>query len=330
MNPIATARVDLHCHSTASEISKLGIQRSLGLPGVRDAAGGGLRARQAAGHGLRDDHRPRHDRRLPRDRRSPRRLHLRGADHLVPRASRRRSTCSATGSTPDDHEWLQAHNRDLEACAAYLHSHEIACSLAHPFYAVEAPLAPAPPPAAGASCSRSGRPATAPARASSTCRPRSTSRPTEVPASAAPTITPAWTSGGPSPRRRPRPRRKSFCSHVREGRAEARGDQGSAAKWAHAAMALATRALLLATPSPGGRRTPPATSPTRMRPEDRRAGDERGQRRASGARLAADLGPERRARAARRLPRRGRAGAARAATADRPTCRPTSFSHAEL
>ena len=32
MNPIATTRVDLHCHSTASEISKLGIQRSLGLP----------------------------------------------------------------------------------------------------------------------------------------------------------------------------------------------------------------------------------------------------------------------------------------------------------
>ncbi len=32
MNPIATNRVDLHCHSTASEISKLGIQRSLGLP----------------------------------------------------------------------------------------------------------------------------------------------------------------------------------------------------------------------------------------------------------------------------------------------------------
>ena len=32
---------------------------------VRDAARGGLRARQAAGDGLRDDHRPRHDRRLP-------------------------------------------------------------------------------------------------------------------------------------------------------------------------------------------------------------------------------------------------------------------------
>src|ERR1700761_6871367 len=27
-----TSRVDLHCHSTASQFSKLGVQRSLGLP----------------------------------------------------------------------------------------------------------------------------------------------------------------------------------------------------------------------------------------------------------------------------------------------------------
>src|SRR6201988_5403745 len=27
-----TSRVDMHCHSTASELSKLGVQRSLGLP----------------------------------------------------------------------------------------------------------------------------------------------------------------------------------------------------------------------------------------------------------------------------------------------------------
>ncbi len=32
MNPLSTSRVDLHCHSTASEVSKLGVQRSLGLP----------------------------------------------------------------------------------------------------------------------------------------------------------------------------------------------------------------------------------------------------------------------------------------------------------
>ena len=27
-----TSRVDMHCHSTASQLSRLGVQRSLGLP----------------------------------------------------------------------------------------------------------------------------------------------------------------------------------------------------------------------------------------------------------------------------------------------------------
>ena len=49
-------------------------------PRVRHPARGGLRPRQAAGHGLRDDHRSRHDRGGAVDRRSPRRVRLRGAD----------------------------------------------------------------------------------------------------------------------------------------------------------------------------------------------------------------------------------------------------------
>ena len=28
----AVSRADMHCHSTASELSKLGVQRALGLP----------------------------------------------------------------------------------------------------------------------------------------------------------------------------------------------------------------------------------------------------------------------------------------------------------
>jgi glycosyltransferase involved in cell wall biosynthesis len=54
---------------------------------------------------------------------------------------------------------------------------------------------------------------------------------------------------------------EEFLSHLRRGDAEAGGEQGSAAKWTHAAMALATRALILggeegeggetAAPSPG-------------------------------------------------------------------------------
>ncbi len=46
------------------------------------------------------------------------------------------------GITPDDHEWLQAHSGSVEECAEYLHGNEIACALAHPFYAVAAPLEP--------------------------------------------------------------------------------------------------------------------------------------------------------------------------------------------
>jgi glycosyltransferase involved in cell wall biosynthesis len=38
---------------------------------------------------------------------------------------------------------------------------------------------------------------------------------------------------------------EELLRHLREGRAEARGEQGSAAKWAHAAIALATRALAM-------------------------------------------------------------------------------------
>jgi predicted metal-dependent phosphoesterase TrpH len=32
MSSNRTSRADLHCHSTASQISKLGVQRALGLP----------------------------------------------------------------------------------------------------------------------------------------------------------------------------------------------------------------------------------------------------------------------------------------------------------
>ena len=44
------------------------------------------------------------------------------------------------GITPDDHEWLQAHAGDVEACAEYLDASGIVSALAHPFYAVGAPL----------------------------------------------------------------------------------------------------------------------------------------------------------------------------------------------
>ena len=121
---------------------------------------------------------------------------------------------------------------------------------------------------------------------SSTTRPRSTSRRTAAPASAAPTTTPAWTSGAPGPRRRsPRPR-DAFLAHVRAGRVSAHGEQGSAAKWAHAAMALAIRAL--------GRGEAHRRPRPRRRAADGRAGDDRG-RRPHRRRSAATSAPRTRA-----------------------------------
>ena len=148
------------------------------------------------------------------------------------------------GITPDDHEWLQAHNRDLEACASYLHSNEIACSLAHPFYAVEAPLTPA---------HRRRL-----ARLFPVWETRNGSRARELNMPAAIYIeTHGGTGTGGSDDHAgvdigrtytetpPAATPEQFLRHVREGRAEAHGDQGSAAKWAHAAMALATRTFAI-------------------------------------------------------------------------------------
>ena len=137
----STARVDMHCHSTASAVSKLGIQRALGLPecatppdevyalakrrgmdfvtitdhdtidGVLELVGGG-----------RED--------------------VFVSEELTTwfRAEPQAVHVLCYGITPDDHAWLQRHAGDVEVCADYLHGNEIACALAHPFYAVAAPL----------------------------------------------------------------------------------------------------------------------------------------------------------------------------------------------
>src|SRR5829696_888643 len=148
------------------------------------------------------------------------------------------------GITPDDHARLQERSRDLESCAEYLHSHEIACSLAHPFYAVEAPLTPA---------HRRQL-----AQLFPVWETRNGSRARELNMPAATYIeTHGGTGTGGSDdnagvdigrtftETAPAATPEEFLRHLREGRAEARGDQGSAAKWAHAALALATRTLLL-------------------------------------------------------------------------------------
>jgi glycosyltransferase involved in cell wall biosynthesis/predicted metal-dependent phosphoesterase TrpH len=151
------------------------------------------------------------------------------------------------GIDPDDHEFLQAHAADLEACAAYLQEREIACALAHPFFAVAAPLGP--------------RHRSRLAELFGIWEVRNGSRAPELnmPAAvytethggtgiggsddhAGVDIGRTWTETPPTSTP------EEFLRHVREGRAAARGEQGSAAKWAHSALALASRALLAEGP----------------------------------------------------------------------------------
>jgi glycosyltransferase involved in cell wall biosynthesis/predicted metal-dependent phosphoesterase TrpH len=250
MNPISTTRVDLHCHSTASEISKLGIQRSLGLPECATPPEEvyELAKRRGMDFVTVTDHdtiegclqiADRDDVFISEEltvwfRGEPQAVHL-----------------LCFGLTPDDHARLQQWNHDLEACAEYLHSHEIACSLAHPFYAVEAPLTPA---------HRRQL-----AQLFPVWETRNGSRARELNMPAAIYIeTHGGTGTGGSDDHAgvdigrtftetpPAATPEEFLRHIREGRAEARGEQGSAAKWAHAAMALATRALLLADADSNG------------------------------------------------------------------------------
>ena len=243
MNPIATTRVDLHCHSTASEVSKLGIQRSLGLPECATppeevhelAKRRGMDFVTITDHDTIDgclEIADRDDVFISEEltawfRGEPQAVHL-----------------LCLGISPDDHAWLQGHNRDLEACAEYLHSREISCSLAHPFYAVEAPLTPA---------HRRRL-----AQLFPVWETRNGSRARELNMPAAIYIeTHGGTGTGGSDDHAgvdigrtftetpPAATPEEFLRHIREGRAEARGEQGSAAKWAHSAMGLATRALLI-------------------------------------------------------------------------------------
>ena len=242
MNPIATSRVDLHCHSTASEVSKLGIQRSLGLPECATppeevyelAKRRGMDFVTITDHDTIDgclEIADRPDVFVSEEltawfRGEPQAVHL-----------------LCLGISPDDHEWLQSHARDLEACAEYLHSHRIACSLAHPFYAVGAPLTP-PHRRRLAELfpvweTRNG------SRAADLNRPASIYIETHGGTGTGGSDDHAGVDLGRTfTETPPAATPEEFLRHVREGRAEPHGDQGSAAKWAHSAIALATRTLM--------------------------------------------------------------------------------------
>ena len=237
------SRVDMHCHSTASQVSRLGVQRSLGLPECATppeevyelAKRRGMDFVTITDHDTIDGCLELADR-----------PDCFVSEELTARFAGEPQAVHVLcyGITPGDHEWLQAHAGDVEACAAYLRENEIACALAHPFYSVAAPLTPLHrrrlAELFGVWEVRNG------SRAAELNMPAAIYTEThggtgiggsddhagvdigrtftEVPAASTP---------------------EEFLRQVRAGNAVAGGEQGSAAKWAHAAIALATRALVL-------------------------------------------------------------------------------------
>lgn len=146
------------------------------------------------------------------------------------------------GITPDDHDWLQANRGDVELCAAYMYERDIACALAHPYYHVGAPLTARHRRRLAQLFDvwevRNG------ARARELNRPAATYVATLDGAGvggsddhAGVDIGRTWTATPPAATP------EEFLAHVRRGDVAAGGAQGSAAKWAHAAIALAARAL---------------------------------------------------------------------------------------
>lgn len=242
-----TSRADLHCHSTASQLSRLGVQRSLGLPECATppdevyalAKRRGMDFVTITDHDTIDGCLELADR-----------PDCFVSEELTARFAGEPQAVHVLcyGITLGDHEWLQAHAGDVEACAAFLHENGITCALAHPFFNVAAPLTarhrrrltelfPIWEVRNGSRAPELNMPAalyvdthggTGIGGSDDHAGVDIGRTFTEVPAATTP---------------------EEFLAQVRHGDAVAGGEQGSAAKWTHAAMALATRALVLDGPA---------------------------------------------------------------------------------
>jgi glycosyltransferase involved in cell wall biosynthesis/predicted metal-dependent phosphoesterase TrpH len=248
----------MHCHSSASQLSKLGVQRAAGLPECATPPEEvyELAKRRGMDFVTITDHdtiagvlsiADRPDVFVSEELTA----HFRGEPQAV--------HVLCYGISPEDHEWLQANRGDVELCAAYMYEREILCALAHPYYTVGAPL--------------SARHRRRLAQLFGIWEIRNGARPRELNRPAATyvatrdgigiggsddhagvdigrTFSEAPPAGTP----------EEFLAHVRAGEVRARGDEGSAAKWAHAAIALAARSL-------GGGRTGDGQSDARPDPK---------------------------------------------------------------
>src|SRR5450755_4196637 len=235
------SRADMHVHSTASQLSKLGIQRSLHLPecATRPEEVYELAKRRGMDFVTITDHDTIDGVMAIADR-----LDVFVSEELTAwfKGEPQAVHVLCFGITPDDHDWLQAHNGDVVSCADYLQQHEIACALAHPFFHVAAPLTPAHRRVL--------------AQLFPVWETRNGARARELNAPAAiyiethggiavggsddhagvdigRTYTEAPAASTP----------EELLAHIRAGRVAAHGKQGSAAKWAHSALVLAARSL---------------------------------------------------------------------------------------
>jgi glycosyltransferase involved in cell wall biosynthesis/predicted metal-dependent phosphoesterase TrpH len=236
-----TSRVDLHCHSTASAVAKLGVQTALGLPECATPPEEvyALAKRRGMDFVTITDHDTIDGALAIADRPD---VFVSEELTVAFRGEPQQVHVLCLGITPDDHEWLQAHRDDVEVVAAYLHEREITCALAHPFYAVAAPLTP--------------RHRRRLAELFGIWEVRNGARDAELNLPAAIYIETHGGTGvggtddhagidiGRTFSETPfAATPNEFLAHVLAGRVQARGDQGSAARWAHNAMALAVRAL---------------------------------------------------------------------------------------
>jgi glycosyltransferase involved in cell wall biosynthesis/predicted metal-dependent phosphoesterase TrpH len=263
------SRVDMHCHSTASQVSKLGVQRAAGLPECATPPEEvyALAKRRGMDFVTITDHDT-----------------IDGAMQIADRPDvfvSEELTASFRGEpamqvhvlcydiTPEDHDWLQANAGDVELCAAYMYERDIACALAHPYYTVGArPLTARHRRRLSELLSvweiRNG------ARAPELNRPAATYVATRDSIGIAGSDDHAGVDIGRTYTQAPAAATpQEFLAHMRAGRVRARGAQGSAAKWAHAAIVLAARSLQPSeppTPTPTrGRRKPAPTRPDPQR-----------------------------------------------------------------
>lgn len=254
--PPALSRCDLHVHSTASEFSKLGVQRSVGMPECATPPEEvyELAKRRGMDFVTITDHDTIAGALQIADRPDvfvgeELTVWFRGEPQAV--------HVLCLGINQDDHDWLQAHNHDVVRCAEYLHQNDITTALAHPFYSVEAPL--------------TARHRRQLAELFPIWEVRNGSRARELNAPAATFIDVAGGIGiggtddhagvdiGRTFTETPLAYTPAeYLAHIRAGRAVAKGTQGSAAKWTHAAMGIAIRSLGV---DPRGEKAEPVERP---------------------------------------------------------------------